>query len=128
MLNISDDVETVVTSDDEASSDASNDIVGAIDQIDELLEVLDETAADTVAPNSSDDNRSVIDDFTETGSDITVLDMSDDDISDDEAAPTMFLVQSVIEKVPYLSAVERDVDMESNASFEVIDLPDDIGM
>ena len=128
MLNISDDVETVVTSDDEASSDASNDIVGAIDQIDELLEALDETAADTVAPNSSDNNRSVIDDFTETGSDITVLDMSDDDISDDEAAPTMFLVQSVIEKVPYLSAVERDVDMESNASFEVIDLPDDIGL
>ena len=61
----------------------------------------------------------VRDDITETGSDITVLDFSDDDISDDEAAPTMFLVQSVIETVPYTTY--SDSDQDSVASFEIIE-------
>ena len=61
----------------------------------------------------------VRDDITESGSDITVIDFTDDDVSDDEAAPTMFLVQSVVETVPYTAY--EDSDQDSNASFEVIE-------
>ena len=111
-------MDSVVTpSDDEVSicngitDDTSNNINDVISHIDQLLDAMQETDADII-----DDVR---DDITETGSDITVLDFTDDEISDDEAAPTMFLVQSVIETVPY--ATYSDSDQDSNVSFEVIE-------
>lgn len=114
-----DSVEVVSPSDDEVSSDITNDITDdtsnsindVISHVDQLLDAMLETDADI--------NDDVRDDITETGSDITVLDFTDDDISDDEAAPTMFLVQSVVETVPY--AIYSDSDQDSNVSFEIIE-------
>ena len=110
-----DSVELASASVDEGSNDitddTSNGINDVISHIDQLLDAMQETDADII-----DDIR---DDITETGSDITVLDFTDDDISDDEAAPTMFLVQSVVETVPY--ATYSDTDQDSNISFEVIE-------
>ena len=123
------DQESVSQSVNEPNSDVSDGIGDAISQVDDLLlEAMEETET---KEDESDIEGS---DITETESDITVIDLSDDDVSDDEAAPTMFLVQSVVETVPYVGRTEDD--LESNASFEVIDeqsdtvkdLQDDKGM
>ena len=137
----------MLVSDDVEPAGTSESLDEVINHIDELLQTVDDDVANfdnrSITDNSTetdagsdiivldqsfDDITKTGSDNTETGSDITVLDMSDDDISDDEAAPTMFLVQSTIDRVPFVSMVERDVDLESNDSFELLDLPKDTGM
>lgn len=118
------DEEPVTESDEvtsDVNSDVNSDISESINHIDELLEAMEETENSVTSSQEAHDDviSNVMNDVTETGSDITVLDFSEDGISDDEAAPTMFLVQSVVEKVPYISRVDDDI--ESDTSFEIID-------
>lgn len=117
-----DNIELVSPSDNDATSDLSHDNSTEVSEyltshVDELLEAMQES--ENSATEILDGTLDGRDDITDTGSDITVLDISEDDITDDEAAPTMFLVQSVVGTVPYVSY--SDSDQESNVSFEVIE-------